>query len=132
VSTPSGGFTVRLGALESYEESIKGLVENYDTIISGLDQSVLDDGKKRSLAANPEELISFGGAVEFAESCRTLIDNYATLIETLQKLHVAVRNQFGHAQQVIGESRAMYAKLDDRHAMVFEGLLGGRPSGEEG
>ncbi|MGH3877691.1 MAG: hypothetical protein ACRDSK_11725 [Actinophytocola sp.] len=132
VSTPSGGFTVRLGALESYEQAIKGLVENYDTIISGLDQSVLDDSKKRSLVANPEELISSGGAVEFADSCRTLIDNYATLMDTLQKLHVAIRNQFGRAQQVIGESRATYARLDDRHALVFEGLLGGRTSGEEG
>lgn len=132
MSTPSDGFTVRLDALASYEEAIKALVANYKTIISGLDMAVLDDPKKRSLVAEPENLISSGGAVEFAKSCQTLVDNYATLIDTLQKLHVAIRNQFGHAQQVIGESRAMYANLDDKHAVVFEGLLGDRMSREEG
>src|SRR5262245_25160398 len=114
---PSDGFSVRLDALESYEQAIKGLVDNYDTIISGLNLSILDDGKKNSLVAKPEELISVGGAVELATSCRTLVDNYATLIDTLRQLHVAVRNQFGHAHQAMSETRALYAKLDDKHAM---------------
>jgi hypothetical protein len=129
MSTP-GGFTVRLDALSSYEEEIGRLVTEYDTIIKELDLAVLDDAGKASLVGRPEELISAGGAVEFATSCRTLIDNYATLISTLRQLHGAIRSQFGHAQHAIGESRALYAKLDDDHARVFDGLLGDRPSGE--
>lgn len=128
----SEGFSVRLDALESYEQAIQGIIDNYDTIISELNQSVLDQPKKGSLVARPEELISFGGAVEFAKSCHTLIGNYATLIDTLQKLHVAIRNQFTRTQQAIGESRATYAKLDDEHALAFDGLLRDRTSGEVG
>lgn len=128
----SGGFTVRLDALGSYEEEIGRLVTEYDTIISELDLAVLDGAKKDSLVGEPEKLISNGGAVEFAKSCRTLIGNYATLIDTLRQLHVAIRSQFGHAQQAIGESRAAYAKLDDDHALTFEGLIGDHSFGQGG
>src|SRR5262245_4774921 len=128
----SDGFTVRLDALGSYEEEIGKLVTEYDTIIRELDMAALDNAKKASLVGDPEKLISAGGAVEFAESCRTLVGNYATLIDTLGKLHVAIRGQFGHAQQAIGESRALYAKVEDDHALTFEGLMNDRPSTEEG
>ncbi|HEX6356020.1 hypothetical protein [Actinophytocola sp.] len=127
----SGGFTVRLNALGSYEEEIGKLVTEYDTIIRELDLAALDGTKKASLVGEPEKLISAGGAVEFAESCRTLVGNYATLIDTLRQLHVAIRSQFAHAQQAIGDSRALYAKVDDDHALVFESLLGDRSSGQE-
>jgi hypothetical protein len=128
----SGGFTVRLGALGSYEEEIGKLVTDYDTIIRELDLAVLDGAKKDSLVGDPEKLISTGGAVELAKSCRTLIGNYATLMETLRQLHGAIRSQFGQAQQAIGESRAAYAKLDDDRALAFEGFLGDRSFGQEG
>lgn len=128
----SGGFAVRLNALGSYEEEIGRLVTEYDTIIRELDLAVLDDAGKASLVGAPEKLISAGGAVDFAESCRTLVGNYATLMDTLRRLHVAIRSQFGHAQQAIGESRALYAKLDDDHAHAFEGLLRDRSTEAEG
>jgi hypothetical protein len=128
----SGGFTVRLAALKSYEEEIGKLVTEYDTIIRELDVAALDGAKKESLVGDPEKLISIGGAVEFAESCRTLVGNYATLIDTLRQLHGAVRSQFAHAQQAIGESRALYAKADDDHALAFEGLLGDLSPRREG
>jgi len=126
----SEGFSVRLDELGSYEDEIGKLVTEYDTIIGELDLAVLDDAGKASLVGDPEKLISTGGAVEFAKSCRTLIGNYATLMTTLQQLHEAIRGQFTHAQQAIGESRALYAKVDDDHALMFEGLLGDRPAGE--
>jgi hypothetical protein len=126
----SEGFSVRLDALGSYEEEIGKLVAEYDTIISGLDLAVLDGAGKASLVANPEKLISAGGAVQFAESCRTLIDNYATLMTTLQELHGAIRGQFTHAQQLIGESRALYAKVEDEQARMFDSLLDDLRAGE--
>ncbi|MCT2586891.1 hypothetical protein [Actinophytocola gossypii] len=123
---------MRLDALGSYEEEIGRLVAEYDTIIGGLDLAALDDAKKASLVGTPEKLISAGGAVEFAESCRTLIGNYATLIDTLRRLHLAVRSQFVHAQHAIGESRSLYSKIDEDHAFAFEGLLGDSSPKKEG
>src|SRR5437868_5189494 len=115
------GFSVRLSSLADFTETVKKVINDYQTIAGQLEAADLTkkDPHFDTLLGKSQ----YQGSREVNDAARAVLNKYTELYCDIARAHSVIQARLEQMAAALGETHQLYADLDATHHAVYRGLL---------
>jgi hypothetical protein len=123
------GFTVRLGAISDFAETVAAIVHDYGLLteqLNAADVAKVDPDFRRLLGVS-----NYAGSTEVNDAARAMLTKYGELFSGFVRAHAVIKAQMEFIHTALIDNHNVYAEHEARHEASFRALLTDLPTRDD-